>query len=137
VSLTLSCRPSTLDRPSTVAERLPKALIHRNVPGERIHALLSRMDACWATAAPFSAYGPRARWTETVRLLAASGWPVLGRPARWRLGELTVPWSSVAPTWRVLRPRVPVLRLRGAVLRPQVPVLRPQVRVLRPQVRVL
>jgi len=98
VSLTLSCRPSTLDRPSTVAERLPKALIHRNVPGERIHALLSRMDACWATAAPFSAYGPRARWTETVRLLAASGWPVLGRPARWRLGELTVPWSSVAPT---------------------------------------
>ncbi|MCR3720042.1 MULTISPECIES: class I SAM-dependent methyltransferase [Prauserella salsuginis group] len=97
VSLTLSCRVASLDRPSTVAERLPKALIHRNVPGERIHDLLSRLDQCWATAAPFSAFGPRARWTETVRLLAASGWPVLSRPARWRLGELTVPWTSIAP----------------------------------------
>lgn len=97
VSLTLSCRVASLERPSTVAERLPKALIHRNVPGERVHEFLSRVDRYWATAAPFSAYGPRARWTETVRLLAASGWPVLNRPARWRLGELTVPWTSVAP----------------------------------------
>ncbi|GAA1206086.1 class I SAM-dependent methyltransferase [Prauserella alba] len=97
VSLTLSCRIASLERPSTVAERLPKALIHRNVPGERIHDLLSRLDQCWATAAPYSAFGPRARWTEAVRLLAASGWPVLNRPARWRLGELTVPWTSIAP----------------------------------------
>lgn len=97
VSLTLSFRVASLDRPSTVAERLPKALIHRNVPGERIHDLLSGLDRYWAMAAPFSTFGPRARWRETVRLLAASGWPVLGRPARWRLGELTVPWTSVAP----------------------------------------
>ncbi|MFB9687159.1 class I SAM-dependent methyltransferase [Amycolatopsis plumensis] len=98
VSLTLSMRLAGLDRPSTVAERLPKALIHRNVPGERVHALLSALDACWATAAPHQAFGVRSRWLETVRLLAARGWPVLGPPSRIRLGELTVPWSVVAPT---------------------------------------
>jgi len=97
VSLTLSCNVSTLNRPSIVAERLPKALIHRNVPGERIHELLSTLDACWAAAAPHQAYGPRARWVATAELLAARGWPVRSRPARLRLGELTVDWAAVAP----------------------------------------
>ncbi|WIV58960.1 class I SAM-dependent methyltransferase [Amycolatopsis nalaikhensis] len=97
VSLTLSMRLAGLDRPSTVAERLPKALIHRNVPGERVHELLSLLDSCWATAAPHQAFGVRSRWLETVRLLIARGWPVLGPPSRIRLGELTVPWESVAP----------------------------------------
>ncbi|WP_318305913.1 class I SAM-dependent methyltransferase [Amycolatopsis solani] len=97
VSLTLSMRLAGLDRPATIAERLPKALIHRNVPGERVHALLSALDTCWATAAPHQAFGARSRWLETVRLLAARGWPVLGPPSRIRLGELTVPWASVAP----------------------------------------
>ena len=97
VSLTLSMRLAGLDRPSAIAERLPKALIHRNVPGERVHALLSELDACWATAAPHQAFGVRSRWLETVRLLAARGWPVLGPPSRIRLGELTVPWAAVAP----------------------------------------
>jgi hypothetical protein len=96
-TLTLSCKLSVLARPSTVAERLPKALIHRNVPGERIHQLLSTLDACWAAAAAQQAFGPRARWVEAVQLLADRGWPLLGRRNRWRLGELTVPWSSVAP----------------------------------------
>ena len=96
-TLTLSCHVDSLDQPSTLAERLPKALIHRNVGGERIHDLLSIMDMCWATAAPHQAFGARARWTETVRLLAARGWPVLTRPRRVRLGELTVPWRTVAP----------------------------------------
>jgi hypothetical protein len=97
VSLTLSVRLAGLDRPSTVAERLPKALIHRNVPGERVHAFLSALDACWATAAPHQAFGVRSRWLETVRLLVLRGWPVLGPPSRVRLGELTVPWAAVAP----------------------------------------
>ena len=97
VSLTLSMRLAGLDRPSTIAERLPKALIHRNVPGERVHALLSELDACWATAAPHQSFGVRSRWLETVRLLIARGWPVLGPPSRIRLGELTVPWAAVAP----------------------------------------
>jgi hypothetical protein len=97
VSLTLSVRLAGLDRPSTVAERLPKALIHRNVPGERVHELLSTLDACWAAAAPHQAFGARSRWLETVRLLGSRGWPVLGPPGRVRLGELTVPWAAVAP----------------------------------------
>ncbi|WP_199430976.1 class I SAM-dependent methyltransferase [Qaidamihabitans albus] len=97
-TLTLSCRVSTLDRPSTVAERLPKALIHRNVGGERVHEFLSTLDDCWAVAAPFGAYGRKARWTESIRLLAERGWPIRGRRDRWRLGELTVPWHSVAPS---------------------------------------
>jgi len=96
-TLTLSCLPADLDRPSDLAERLPKTLIHRNVPGERVHALLSEMDSCWAVAAPQAPFGPRARWTETTRLLAARGWPVRNRPRRWRLGELTLDWAAVAP----------------------------------------
>jgi hypothetical protein len=97
LSLTLSMRLAGLEKPSTVAERLPKALIHRNVPGERVHALLSSLDACWAAAAPHQAFGVRSRWLETVRQLVARGWPVSGPPSRVRLGELTVPWSAVAP----------------------------------------
>jgi hypothetical protein len=95
VSLTLSVRLAGLAKPSIVAERLPKALIHRNVAGERVHALLSALDACWATAAPHQAFGVRSRWLETVRLLGSRGWPLVG--PRIRPGELTVSWASVAP----------------------------------------
>jgi hypothetical protein len=96
-TLTLASRLSTLDTPATLAERLPKSLIHHNVPGQPIHTLLSTLDGHWRSAAPLSAFGPRQRWRRTVESLRASGWPVLDRPARWRLGELTVPYSSVAP----------------------------------------
>jgi hypothetical protein len=95
-TFTLACKPSAIDRPSDLAERLPKALIHRNVPGERVHALLSELDACWATAATFAPFGPRARWAESVRLLHARGWPVADRARRWRLGEVTLAWSAVS-----------------------------------------
>ncbi|HEY7593769.1 MAG TPA: class I SAM-dependent methyltransferase [Actinophytocola sp.] len=94
---TLACRPAELARPSDLAERLPKSLIHRNVPGEPVHALFEALDRCWATAAPFSPYGPRARWVETARLLAAAGWPVRDGRKRWRLGELSLDWSAVRP----------------------------------------
>ncbi|WP_189060399.1 class I SAM-dependent methyltransferase [Longimycelium tulufanense] len=96
-TFTMACRPSTIDTPSDLAERLPKSLIHRNVAGERVYALLAELDVCWAKAAPFAPFGPRARWAETVRLLADQGWPVLDRWRRWRLGEVTLPWSAVAP----------------------------------------
>ncbi len=96
-TLTLSCLPSAIERPSDVAERLPKALIHRNVPGEPVHDLLSTLDSLWAAAAPFAAFGPRARWVETARLLAAAGWPVTDNRKRWRLGEITLNWVAVAP----------------------------------------
>jgi hypothetical protein len=94
---TLACKPSGIDVPSDLAERLPKALIHKNVPGERVHALLTELDACWATAAPFAPFGPRARWVESARLLRERGWPVLDDRRRWRLGEITLEWAAVAP----------------------------------------
>ena len=64
-------------KPSIVAERLPKVLIHRNVPGEPIHELLVALDRAWDSAAPFAPYGPRYRWREAVRMLATT-WPVEG-----------------------------------------------------------
>ncbi|MDQ1546745.1 MAG: hypothetical protein QOH69_1649 [Actinomycetota bacterium] len=97
LSLTVSLRLDGLERPSIVAERLPKVLIHRNVPGERIHEFLSSLDRHWQVNAPLSVYGPSQRWIATVEGMRADGWPVLGTKARWRLGELTVAWDSVAP----------------------------------------
>jgi hypothetical protein len=97
VSLTISLRLAGLERPSEVAERLPKALIHRNVPGEPIHAYLTALDQAWARNAPLSSFGVRQRWRATARTLADEGWPILDGPSRWRLGELSVDWSAVRP----------------------------------------
>jgi hypothetical protein len=97
VTFTISLRLAELDQPSVVAERLPKALIHRNVPGERIHALLTELDREWAVAAPLTVYGPSQRWVAAVEALKRSGWPVRDGRTRWRLGELTVDWATVAP----------------------------------------
>lgn len=83
--------------PSVVAERLPKALIHRNVPGEGVHELLRALDAQWVRAAPLSTFSARQRWIATVRGLRDAGWPVRDGVTRWRLGELTVDWAAVAP----------------------------------------
>ena len=96
-TLTISLDLRHLERPSQVAERLPKALIHRNTPGERVHALLGALDEAWARSAPHAVFGPRQRWIATIGVLRASGWDVRDGVARWRLGELTVPWSAVAP----------------------------------------
>lgn len=95
-SFTVSLRLAGLEHPSVAAERLPKALIHRNVPGERIHALLTALDAEWERAAALSPFGPVERWRGALDALVRAGWPV-GARSRWRLGELTVPWSAVAP----------------------------------------
>lgn len=94
VSLTLACRVDSIERPSDLAERLPKALIHRNVRGEAIHALLRDFDAAWAAAAPLSTFSARQRWSAACASLA-DRWPV--DHSRSRHGELTVAWSAVAP----------------------------------------
>ncbi|MBN9605187.1 MAG: class I SAM-dependent methyltransferase [Actinomycetales bacterium] len=83
--------------PSVLAERLPKALIHRNVEGEPIHALLAELDRAWASHAGLGVYGPTQRWIATVDSLREAGWPVRDGRSRWRLGELTLDWSAVAP----------------------------------------
>ena len=69
--LTLACLPADLERPSDLAERLPKALIHRNVPGERGARAVRRAGPLLGDGGPVRAFGPRARWVETVALLAA------------------------------------------------------------------
>lgn len=97
IRFTISLRLSGLARPSIVAERLPKALIHRNVPGERIHALLVDLDREWERAAALSTFGATQRFLAVVAAIREQGWPVLGGRARWRLGEITLPWDAVAP----------------------------------------
>jgi hypothetical protein len=96
-SLTLAARLASLERPSDIAERLPKALIHHNTPGTRVHDLFQALDGGWRHAAPYAVYGPRQRWLRTVATIRTAGWVVLDRPSRWRLGEVTIAWSAVAP----------------------------------------
>ncbi|MDX6745005.1 class I SAM-dependent methyltransferase [Actinocorallia sp. A-T 12471] len=100
-TITFAASVAHLPRPSALAERLPKTLIHRNVPGEAVHAFLRDMDLAWASAAPQSVFGPRQRWLATVEQIRRT-WPVLTRPPyggvrRWRLGEITLPWDALAP----------------------------------------
>jgi SAM-dependent methyltransferase len=96
LSLTFAAHVASLDRPSTLAERLPKALIHRNVQGQPVFALLRAFDAAWDSAATLAPFGPRQRWLAAVETLVADGWPVLGDRRRWRLGEVTFSWSVIA-----------------------------------------
>lgn len=90
-SLTLAAHLATLERPGDLAERLPKALIHHNVPGTGVHRLLRALDAAWDRSAPYAAFGNRQRWRATCEAL---DWEQVGPR---REGELTVPWASVAP----------------------------------------
>lgn len=94
-SVTFACRVGDLERPSTLAERLPKALIHHNVPGQPVHALLADFDLAWNAAAALSAFGARQRWRAACTGLLERGWPA--DVTRARHGELTLPWSRVAP----------------------------------------
>ena len=96
-TFTISLRLPEIEKPSIVAERLPKALIHHNVPGQSIHALLSDLDRAWQHNAGVGVYGATQRWLASVKALDAGGWSILGARSRRRLGELTVPWAQVAP----------------------------------------
>lgn len=97
LSLTLAWSPFHVSTPSDVAERLPKALIHRNIQGEGIHELLQAADRAWATAAPYASFGPRVRWRATLEHLREQGVPVQAQRRRMRDCVLSVPWSVVAP----------------------------------------
>lgn len=91
VTLTFAAKLSTLESPAVFAERLPKALIHHNVPGEPVHELLSELDSAWQRASSLSVFGARQRWIATIHGLSRA--PIDG-PARWRLGEVTFPWPG-------------------------------------------
>ncbi|HTU73020.1 MAG TPA: class I SAM-dependent methyltransferase [Trebonia sp.] len=104
--VTFSARLASLQRPSDLAERLPKVLIHRNLPGEPVHQFLRDWDRAWDRCAPQKVFGPRQRWLTAISLLRKD-WPVLDRAPhggqrRWRLGEITVPWKALAPLGRNL-----------------------------------
>lgn len=97
VSLTLACDPRHIDRPSGLAERLPKALIHHNFPGRPVHELLAEADRAWAAAAAQSVFGPRARWQAMLAGLRDRGIELEVPRRRSRDAVLTVPWRTVAP----------------------------------------
>ncbi|MEV8326548.1 class I SAM-dependent methyltransferase [Kitasatospora sp. NPDC056731] len=95
-TVTFAARLGGLGQPSDLAERLPKALIHHNVPGRPVHAFLADFDRAWAAAAPYGAFGARQRWVTACTALAGD-WPLVDARGRWRQGEVTVPWSALAP----------------------------------------
>lgn len=97
LTFTLAWDPLRSERPSDLAERLPKALIHRNVPGEPIHHLLRTLDRCWDVAAPLAPFGPRQRWRRALELLPDNGIVPLPDRRRHRDNVLTVSWDQVAP----------------------------------------
>ena len=96
-TLTFAARADAIERPGDLAERLPKALIHRNIPGEPVHAFLQEWDTAWARSRGGSDGSPRTRWVEAAEALLLAGRRVARNPARWRLGELTVAWPEIAP----------------------------------------
>ena len=93
-TLTLAWDPFDVQRPSDIAERLPKILIHRNVPGEPIHELLQAADAAWDRAAGWSPYGPRVRWRMAREELRKTV-PIHPVNRRLRDNVLTVDWELV------------------------------------------
>ncbi|WP_254868398.1 class I SAM-dependent methyltransferase [Corynebacterium sp. Marseille-P4321] len=95
-SLTLSWDPADVRHPSDVAERLPKVLIHRNVPGEKIHDFFVAADQAWERAAGWAPHGPRVRWDVALADLARE-WPVARQRTHLRDNTVTVDWAAVAP----------------------------------------
>ena len=88
-----------MDKPSDVAERLPKALIHENTEGHKVFALLQAADAAWDRAAGYAPYGPRVRWRfarEDLLGQLPAGVAKLNPRRRMQDNLLTVPWELVS-----------------------------------------
>lgn len=96
VSFTISLRLQGLDQPSKVAERLPKILIHKNLPGNLIHRYLHELDREWDKAAGFGAFGSAQRFVQVAKAMVEAGWPIEIKPKRWRLGELSVDYKAIS-----------------------------------------
>ncbi|PPG27852.1 SAM-dependent methyltransferase [Pseudoclavibacter sp. RFBG4] len=103
-TFTVSLHTASLESPLVVAERLPKALIHRNVPGEGVHEYLKALDDAWQREAPRQTFGARQRFIAVCERMRAAGWPLVDSRKRWRLGEITVSWDAVAPASGALSP---------------------------------
>ena len=96
-TITFSTHIGSLDKPSDLAPRLPKVLIHRNVPGEKIYEFLQAFDRAWLSQSGLIPFGSRQRFVAAVEQLALQ-FPILDNKVRWRLGEVTVPWHVVMNT---------------------------------------
>ena len=96
-SFTIALKLNEVDKPSKVAERLPKVLIHHNVEDEPIHKLLKDLDDAWLRNSALSTFSPAQRFIATCRDLKASGWPITNNQKRWALGELTLKFEAIAP----------------------------------------
>lgn len=86
--------------PAAVSARLPKALIHRNVPGEPVQRLITELEQAWHRHAHLRVFGARQRLAAAAGDLRQAGWPLLDGPARWRRGEVTLAWRAIAPANR-------------------------------------
>jgi len=96
LSFTISLRLQGLEKPSKVAERLPKILIHKNVPGNNIHRYLKDLDREWEKASGFGSFGSAQRFVQAANAMLQAGWPIENKPKRWRLGELTVNFKAIS-----------------------------------------
>jgi hypothetical protein len=96
LTFTISLRLQGLDKPSKVAERLPKILIHKNTPGNNIHRYLLELDLAWEKAAGYAAFGSAQRFVQSAKTLLQAGWPIENSPKRWRLGELSVAYEAIS-----------------------------------------
>ncbi|HUW77423.1 MAG TPA: class I SAM-dependent methyltransferase [Candidatus Nanopelagicaceae bacterium] len=94
-SLTVSVRLKDLVDPIEIAERLPKALIHRNVQGNPIHDFIQDLQRSWQSVAGVGVFGPRQRWAAATGKMR-EGWPISSPKSRDRLGEITVEWRAIS-----------------------------------------
>jgi hypothetical protein len=97
VTFTIALKLNEVEKPSKVAERLPKVLIHHNVEGEPIHRLLKELDEAWLKYSGLSTFSPAQRWIATCKELKVAGWPVRDTQKRWGLGEISLDYEAVAP----------------------------------------
>lgn len=96
IYFTISLKLDGLERPSKVAERLPKALIHKNIEGQKIHEFLNDLDLAWHKAAGLAIFGTTQRFSKMCNTMIDAGWPILNQPKRWKLGELTINYEAVS-----------------------------------------
>ena len=97
ISLTISTHLQSLEKPSDVAPRLPKILIHRNTEGNKIHNVLRMLDDAWERTSHQSTFGARQHWIAALEYATAHGFVTLDSVSRWRLGGVTIPWAAVQP----------------------------------------
>jgi hypothetical protein len=92
--ITFSARLASLERPSDLAERLPKTLIHRNVPGEPVHQCLGLRRALLRLRPPAALAG---RGHLAVGRVAGASHPAIWRPPPLAPGRGDPPLERARP----------------------------------------